>query len=124
MGESDVGEGQLLAFRGDGRTAFRLLKTSRPSEEDWASNYEKGDKPRKAEIESALMHFGLSMWDSPDRARQVNEGFRGRLGNFVGHVELRPELGIWFAETGSVGHLCVWGRPADLQVSFVEVEPV
>jgi len=124
MGRSDVGEGQLLCLRGDGRTVFRLMKTRRPSERDWRSNYEKGSKPRSTEIGSALAHMSLSMWSYQGQASEVNEHFERKLGDFIVAIELRGEDGIWFAETGTEGHLAVWGRPNALQRSVLAVDPV
>lgn len=70
---------------------------------------------------SALQHMALSMYESAAQAHAVNEWFGRRLGAFVATVELRAEFGIWFAETGVDGHLAVWGRPADLQLSITDV---
>jgi hypothetical protein len=124
MGASDVAEGQLLCFRGDGRTVFSVVRVAHPTEADWRSHYEQQKKPRHAEIGSALDHMSLSMWSFEGQARDINEAVGRKLGDFVAAIELRPEEGIWFAETGPEGHHAVWGRPESLQRSCLAVHPV
>jgi hypothetical protein len=85
-----------------------------PQESDWRSHYELGEEPRRFEIRNALTHFGVSMFDRPENARRLAQRWP-RLGLFIAEIELGGELGIWFAETGSVGHFTVWGRPTELQ---------
>ena len=123
MGRSDVDEGQLLVFRGEGQTVFRVLRVLQPAEDDWRSNYERGAKPRHTEIGSALDHMSLSMWAYEGLAVDVSERFQRKLGEFVAAVELRPEEGIWFAESGPEGHIAVWGRKEALQRCCVAVHP-
>jgi hypothetical protein len=54
----------------------------------------------------------------------MNASFGGRLGGFIGELRLHGELGVWFAETGTPGHLAIWARPDALQRSLIAVEPV
>lgn len=109
---------ELIAFRGDRRILYRLVPSSVTTEDDWRSNYERGDPPRKAEIASALNHFALSMWDQEHVGVLYDLSQRWpQLGRFVAEVEMNGELGIWYAETGPEGHFSVWGRPSDLQRS-------
>jgi glutathione synthase/RimK-type ligase-like ATP-grasp enzyme len=122
MGRSDVADGQLLVFRGDGRTVYRLLHRLNPSEDDWRSNYERGAKPRSSEVFSALEHMALSMWADERTAMDVSTHFARKLGDFVAAVDLDGNEGIWFAETGSEGHMSVWGRPDALQRSLIVVK--
>jgi hypothetical protein len=124
VGASDVADGQLLCFRADGRTAFYMLKTLRPAEEDWRSHYEQGKKPRHSQVGSALDHMALSMWAYEGQLVDLNESLGRRLGGFVAAVELRPEEGIWLAETGPEGHINVWGRPDSLQRCCLAVHSV
>jgi hypothetical protein len=120
-----VGDGELLCFRGDGREAFRIVRVRTPTERDWRSYYELGRPPLRSEIGSSLDHMSLSMFMTAERAREVNAALRGKLGGFIARVELRGEYGIWFAETGKdAQHLCVWGRPPDLQRALLAAEPV
>lgn len=123
MGRSDVGDGQLLVFRGDGRTVFRTVRVRQPTEATWRSNYELGTKPRHTEIISALEHMSLSMWAFEGLAADISERFGRRLGDFVAAIELWPEEGIWFAETGPENHVAVWGRPEALQRCVLAVNP-
>ena len=124
MGRDDVGDGELLCHRGDGRHVHCMLKTSRPAEDDWRSHYEQRKKPRRSQIGSALDHMALSMWESPDDLIALNEQFERKLGDFIAVVELSGEEGIWFAETGPEGHHNVWGRPAALQRLCLAIHPV
>jgi hypothetical protein len=123
VGRSDVAEGQLLVFRGEGQTVFRVLRVLQPTAGDWRSNYELGAKPRNTELLSALDHMSLSMWAFERLAAEISERFGRRLGEFVAAVELRPEEGVWFAETGPEGHVAVWGRREALQRCCVAVHP-
>ena len=124
MGRDDVGPNDVLVHRGDGRTAFRVVRVAVPTEHDWRSHYEQGRPPHRSEIGSALDHMSLSMFSTPEQARDVTEHFGRRLGSFIAGVELKGEHGIWFSESGGAGHILVWGRPADLQACLVAVEPV
>lgn len=103
-----------MARRGDGRTLLRLVRSVVTTEEDWRSHYERGDRPRKAEIQSALRHMGLSMWDRPGPLMNLSERWP-QLGTFIAEVRLIGDRGIWFAEVEPEGHFVVWGRPADLK---------
>ncbi len=96
---------------------MRLVQARSTTEEDWRSHYEMGAVPRKTQIESALIHMGLSMYDSDRMPALVNLANRygDKLGRFVVSVQMDGDLGVWLAETGSLGHFTVWGRPADLQ---------
>jgi hypothetical protein len=117
-------EATLVCHRGDGRPAFRVLRISAPAELDWRSNHELGKAPRGIELGSTLVHMALSMFESAERARSTAERFGGRLGAFVGQVELAGDAGIWFAETGPPGHYSVWARASELQRHLVAVEAV
>ena len=99
--------------RGDGRTVYRLSDTSEPTEEDWQSPFARGDRPRKAQIPNVLIHLGLSMTDRPEPLLSLRRAFPN-LGDFIVDVELRGDLGVWFADTLWDGHYTVWGRPSDL----------
>ena len=106
---------ELTAFRGDGRLLYRLVHARLTGEEDWQSHYEQRKKPRQAEIVNAMDHMGVSVWESIDHLRSLHRAFGDRIGSFMVGVELRGDLGLWYAETGPEGHYTIWGRPADLQ---------
>ena len=117
MARWQSGDRELQAHLGDGRILFRLVHSESTTEDDWRSHYELGARPRKTEIESALDHMGLSMWDNPEILLRLIErpSMRKALGEFVAEVEVKGSLGVWFAETHSEGHFTIWGRPQDLQ---------
>ncbi len=123
MGRSDTGDGELLAWRGDSRPVFRIVKVLNPTEDDFRSNYERGLRPRHAEIGSALDHMSLSTWADAGQAIALSEQFQRRPGNFIAILELLPEEGIWLAETGPEGHIAVWGRREALLRCVRRVHP-
>ena len=87
------------------------------------SNYERDAPPRGVERQSALIHFGLSMFVSfeaaADRARRWPV-----LGAHVAHIRLEPANGFHIAETGARVHRTVWGRPLQLLACIADILPV
>ena len=111
---------QILALPAEGETGFRLFHQSEGL--DFRSDYEKGLGPRKAQ-KNALIHMGLTFWQTPDAALAKNRQFGGRLGDHLAVLELRADLGIWYAETFTIEHFTVWGRAGDLEQSCVKSAP-
>jgi hypothetical protein len=124
MGRSDERDGELVLFRGDGRIVYRVLRARVPQERDWWSHYEQRARPRGIEILRAVDQMALSTFATSDAARAMTEHHSYELGRFIARVEVRAELGMWFAETGAAGHVAVWARAADFQRACVAVEPV
>lgn len=87
------------------------------------SNYERDAPPRGIEQESALIHFGLSMFVSfdsaADRARR-----RPALRTHIARVTLEPGNGFHVAETGARVHRTVWGRPLQLLACVADILPI
>jgi hypothetical protein len=81
--------------------------------ESFRSNYERDAPPRGIERESALIHFGLSMFTSFDAAADRARRWPA-LGTHIAHVRLEPGNGFHVAETGARVHRTVWGRPLQL----------
>ena len=87
------------------------------------SNYRRGFDPRGIEVANALVHMGLSTY----RARHRAVGIATRwpqIGNHIAELRLRPDHGIWFADTGEPGHITVWGRPLQLLDCVADILPV
>jgi hypothetical protein len=93
----------------------RRLLSARPSQA--ASLY-----PRP--LGSRDEHMSISCWEDREHLRTLAREYP-KIGSFIVAFEVRGELGIWLAETGTQGHYSVWGRPADLQrCAQLPAEPV
>lgn len=84
------------------------------------SNYERDAPPRGVEHESALIHFGLSMFVSFDAAADRSRRWPA-LGTHIALVRLEPGRGFHVAETGARVHRTVWGRPLQLLDCVVDI---
>jgi hypothetical protein len=91
--------------------------------ESFRSNYERGAHPRGIEVESALIHFGLSMYLEREMAAATARHWP-RLGRHLAEVELVPGTGSCWAHTGQPGHITVWGRPLQLLACVADILPV
>lgn len=87
------------------------------------SNYEREARPRGLEVESALIHFGLSMFVTFEAAADRATRWRA-LGTHIARVRLEPGKGFHVAETGAAVHRTVWGRPLQLLTCIVDILPV
>lgn len=74
-------------------------------------NYERDAPPRGIERESALIHFGLSMFVTFDAAAGRVHRWPA-LGSHVARVRLEPGQGFHIAQTGARVHRTVWADPA------------
>ncbi|HEY3944715.1 MAG TPA: hypothetical protein VGL78_05780 [Solirubrobacteraceae bacterium] len=90
--------------------------------ESLRSNYERNARPRGLEIESALLHFGLSTFVTLDAAADRATRWP-TLGTHIARVRLEPGNGFHVAETAA-GHRTVWGRPLQLLACVVDILPV
>lgn len=107
-------EEQLVLFRICGpRDAPTFLDALR-------SHYELDRPPRGPENRAVAIHMALSMFDSPDVARQLAARVP-TLGGHIATVELQPDLGICVAKTGGPAHWSVWGRPPQLAACITDV---
>lgn len=87
------------------------------------SNYERGAKPRGVEVESALVHFGLSMFVTFDAAAERATRWPA-LGRHIARIRLEPGFGFHVARTGARVHRTVWGRPLQLLACVADIVPV
>ncbi len=105
-------------------TTFRIVKTDRAYDplllESFKSNYELGRNPRRAEIDFAPTHMGISVYLGQERALSTARAFP-KIGEYVARVQLEPEMGAAFALTAEPGHLTVWGRPLQLIRGLVDI---
>jgi hypothetical protein len=91
--------------------------------EAFRSNYERDAPPRGLEVESALIHLGLSMFVTFEAA--AHRAIRWpALGTHVAHLILEPGNGFHLAETGASVHRTVWGRPLQILACVVDILPV
>lgn len=87
------------------------------------SNYERDASPRGLEAESALIHFGLSMFVTFQAAGERAVRWPA-LGTHIAHVVLEPDHGFHVAETGARVHRTVWAGPLQLLACVADILPV
>lgn len=87
------------------------------------SNYERDARPRGVEVDSALIHFGLSMFVTVDAAVERVQRWPA-LGMHIAHLRLVPGNGFHVARTGARVHRTVWGRPLQLLACVADILPV
>lgn len=106
---------------------FRIVQAASPQDaavlDGLRSNYDRGISPRGAEISSALIHMGISTYRARPKAVGIAQRWP-RIGGYVAELRLRPEHGIWYADTGEPGHVTVWGRQVQLLSCVVDILPV
>lgn len=100
--------GSVVAVPSDGEVLYRLIGRERPRATDFRSNRDKGRPPFPRE--TALLHCGVSMFDSEEAARSRAR----RMPVLVAAVTLEPERGFVAAKTAGPGHYTVWGEPEAL----------
>jgi hypothetical protein len=105
-------------------TAYRIVKgvhRNDPSMLDaFRSNYELDARPRGLEVESAIIHFGLSMYLRPELAAGTARRWP-RIGRHLAEVRLKPNNGFCWAHTAQPGHITVWGRPLQLFACIADI---
>jgi hypothetical protein len=108
-------------------TAYRIVKGIHRSDpvmlDVFRSNYERDARPRGLEVESAVIHFGLSMYLERDMATATARRWP-RLGRHLAVVQLPPGNGFCWAHTAQPGHVTVWGRPLQLLACIADILPV
>lgn len=104
--------------------AFRIVKGVNRGDpatlDSLRSNYELGARPRGLEIESALIHLGLSMYRKIEMAAATAQRWP-QIGQRIAEVHLLPENGFCYADTAQTGHMTVWGRPLQLLACVVDI---
>lgn len=114
----DVLERRLIVFRGcQGSDADAVRDAMR-------SNYEARRSPHPADLRATVLHMAVSMFEASGPLVRMARRRPDRVGTHVARLELRAELGICIADTGSVGHWSVWGTPEQLAGCVVDVEAV
>ncbi len=102
--------------RGADRSAPAVLDSLR-------SHYERGAPPRGYERRLAVIHMGLSVFSTPSAAGAIALKWP-MIGTFIAELNLEPEHGFCFADTGQRGHRTLWGRPLQLLDSIADIVPM
>jgi hypothetical protein len=106
---------------------YRIVKGVHREDPDtldsFRSNYELDAQPRGLELESALIHMGLSMYLTLEMATATALRWP-RIGGHIAKVHLEPHNGFCYAATAQSGHLTVWGRPLQLMACIADILPV
>jgi hypothetical protein len=82
--------------------------------DSFRSHYELSKEPRKVERRWTIMHMGISVYRTSERATETALTWP-QLGHHVARLELRPEMGFNYAHTGHTGHLTLWADPVKLR---------
>lgn len=88
--------------------------------DSFRSNYELGARIRGWEVESTLVHMGLSMHLKREMAVAVARRWR-QIGRHIAELRLEPGYGFCWAHTGNPGHITVWGRPPQLLNCVIDI---
>jgi hypothetical protein len=108
-------------------TAYRIVRSTHRSDplilDAFRSNYELDARPRGLEVESALIHFGLSMYLEAHLAKATSRRWP-RIGRHLAVVRLEAGNGFCWAHTAQPGHITVWGRPLQLLACIADILPV
>jgi hypothetical protein len=107
--------------------AYRIVKSIHPNDrlivDSFRSNYELDALPRGLEVESTLIHLGLSMYLKPKMAIATAQHWP-QIGRYIATVHLVPNNGFCYANTAQQGHITVWGRPLQLLACVADILPV
>jgi hypothetical protein len=104
-------------------TLFRAcagLTDSARQLDSFRSHHELQRAPRGPEQRATAIHMAVSMFDRPELCWQLVERTRGRIGDHVAELYLRPGYGICVTKRGGPGHWATWGRPLELQRAIVD----
>lgn len=116
-----------VSTAGEHVIAYRIVKSVHRGDplmlDVFRSNYERGARPRGLEVESALVHFGLSMYLQRKMATATARRWPG-LGVHIAEFRLEPGNGFCWAHTAPPGHITVWGRPLQLLACIADILPI
>jgi hypothetical protein len=105
-------------------TLFRLVKSGRPTEADFISNYALGLPLRHDTPETRRLWTGLSAFDTESRARRMGRRYPW-LGSYIAELLIPADAGIrWERTTATRGHFTIWGSAADVLACVVRVVPI
>jgi hypothetical protein len=115
----------LMAHRlNEPMVAYRIIKGAHRDDQamldSFRSNYELGAHPRGLEVESALIHLGLSMYLRLEMAAATAHRWP-QIGRHIAEVGLEPGNGFYYANTAQLGHITVWGRPPQLLTCIADI---
>jgi hypothetical protein len=87
------------------------------------SHYELSEEPRKVERRWTIMHMGISVYKTSERAIETALTWP-QLGRHIARLELCPAMGFNYAHTGHAGHLTLWADPVKLRDVATDIEIV
>lgn len=102
---------------------YRIVRTDPPTSADFLSNQARGLAPRRAELRDRALWSGLSVYDRQDAARAIALRFP-KLGSYIATLQVSDDSTIRYRKTLGENHYTIWGEPAVLLASVVEVAPV
>jgi hypothetical protein len=109
---------------GPGVEVFRIVRTGDINDpvllDSFRSHYELSEEPRKVERRWTIMHMGISVYKTSERAVETALTWP-QLGRHVARLELRPEMGFNYAHTGHAGHLTLWADPVKLRDVITDI---
>jgi hypothetical protein len=90
---------------------FRIVRSDPPTRDDFLSNEAKGKRARGNDPEVLRLWSGISVYDSPRRARATARIFP-YLGISIAELSV-PDDGsiVWERTTAGPGHYTLWGDP-------------
>lgn len=72
------------------RTFFRIVKSARPTEEDFTSNFARGRPPRRSELLDPQEYRSISAFARLEDARSVQRRFP-RLGSYIAELDVADD---------------------------------
>jgi hypothetical protein len=94
------------------RLFYRIVKADPPTRRDFTSRREKGLPPRGPELTRPQLWSGISVFDTPERARDVVR--RTRMRGLLARLEIPDDAPIRLRKTLGSGHYTLWGDPEQL----------
>jgi hypothetical protein len=110
----------------DALTVFRIVHAGANDAQlldSLRSHYELSQPPRKVERESTVLHMGISVFVDRSSAEGLARRWT-KLGDHTARLDLKHGNGFNYADTGSPGHLTLWGDPVKLREAIADIEPV
>jgi hypothetical protein len=112
---------------GPGIEVFRIVRSGNTEDpvflNSLRSHYELSKEPRKVERRWTIMHMGISVYWTSERATETALTWP-KLGCYIACLELSPDMGFNYAHTGHAGHLTLWADPVKLRDVATDIEIV